>query len=154
MKTKLPRDIQQQCLWIVRGYDRCRQEYKERRDDILNAGGEHYTTYKVKGEERRAYLPSSHNASRSTEDRELQLEGLESTLAYRQMKAVEHARDRIGAGLPEMLADYLRAAILQNCMDGRKYPFERLFTVGISRMGFYRCREAFLYDIANELGLL
>lgn len=154
MKTKLPRDIQQQCLWIVRGYDRCRQEYKERRDDILNAGGEHYTTYKVKGEERRAYLPGPHNASRSTEDRELQLEGLESTLAYRQMKAVEHARDRIGAGLPEMLADYLRAAILQNCMDGRKYPFERLFTVGISRMGFYRCREAFLYDIANELGLL
>lgn len=154
MKTKLPRDIQQQCLWIVRGYDRCRKEYMERRDDILNAGGEHYTTYKVKGEERRAYLPSSHNVSRSTEDRELQLEGLESTLAYRQMKAVENARDRIGAGLPEMLADYLRSAILQNCMDGRKYPFERLFTVGISRMGFYRCREAFLYDIANELGLL
>ena len=154
MKTNLPRDIQQQCLWIVRGYDRCRQEYMERRDDILNAGGEHYTTYKVKGEERRAYLPGAHNASRSTEDRELQLEGLESTLAYRQMKAVEHARDRIGAGLPEMLADYLRSAIIQNCMDGRKYPFERLFTVGISRMGFYRCREAFLYDIANELGLL
>ena len=153
MKTKLPRDIQQQCLWIVRGYERCRQEYMERRDDILNAGGEHYTTYKVKGEERRAYLHGSHNASRSTEDRELQLEGLESTMAYRQMKAVEHARDRIGAGLPEMLADYLRSAILQNCMDGRKYPFERLYTVGISRRGFYRYKEAFFYDIANELGL-
>lgn len=153
MRDKLPRDIQQQCLWIVRGYERCRKEYSERRQDILDAGGENYTTYTVKGEERRAYISGSHNATRTTEERELQLEGLEHTLAYKQMKAVEHARDRIGVGLPDMMADYLRTAILMNCMDGRKYTFERLYTVGISRRSFYRYREAFFYDIANELGL-
>lgn len=152
-KPRLPRDIQMQCLWIVRGYERCRREYLARRREILEAGGEHYTTYKVNGEERRAYLPSSHTASRTTEDKEMQLEGLERTIVFKQMKAVEHARDRVGAGLPEALADLLREAIMQNCSDGRKYPYERLYIVGISRAGFYRYREAFFYDIANELGL-
>lgn len=161
-KPRLPRDIQMQCLWIVRGYERCRREYLARRREILEAGGEHYTTYTSmipdgKGgftkEERRAYLPSSHTASRTTEDKEMQLEGLERTIVFKQMKAVEHARDRVGAGLPEALADLLREAIMQNCSDGRKYPYERLYIVGISRAGFYRYREAFFYDIANELGL-
>lgn len=153
-KTKLPRDIQQQCLWIVRGYDRCRQEYKERRQEILDAsGGPAVSSYTVNGEERLVYFSGGHTASRTTENRELQLEGLESTLAFRQMRAVENARARIGAGLPDQLRQYLRAAIMQNCMDGRKYPFERLYTVGVSRRGFYRYREAFFYDIANELGL-
>ena len=99
------------------------------------------------------FLPGSHNASRTTEDKEMQIEGLERTLAYKQMKAVEHARDRIGAGLPDMLRDYLREAIILNCISGRKYPFERLYTIGISRRSFYRYREAFFWDIANELGI-
>ena len=83
----------------------------------------------------------------------MQLEGLEHNLAYKQMKAVEHARDHIGAGLPEKMRNDLRKAIMLNCVDGRTYPFERLYTIGISRAGFYRYKEAFLWDIANELGL-
>ena len=152
-KTKLPRDIQQQCLWIVRGYERNRKEYMERRKEIIDSGGGNYTTYIVNGEERRAFMPSQHNASRTTEDREMQLEGLESSFAFRQMRAVEHARDRVGAGLPAMLGDLLRDAIMLNCINGHKYPYERLYTLGISRRSFYRYREAFFYDIANELGL-
>lgn len=151
--TRMPRDLQQQCLWIVRGYDRCRREYRARRQEILDATPAHFQTYKVNGEERRAFLPGGHQASRTTEDRELQLEGLERTLAYRQMSAVEHARARIGAGLPAGIADKLRAAIVRNCMDGRRWPYERLDVEGVSRSGFYRYREAFFWDIANELGL-
>ena len=153
-KPRLPRDIQMQCLWIVRGYERCRREYNARRRDIIDGGGGNFTTYTVNGEERRAYMPGSHTASRTTEDKQMQLDGLEKTPMYKQMKAVEHARDRVGAGLPEMLAELLREAIMQNCEDGRKYPFERLYTVGISRRSFYRYRDAFMYDIANELGLI
>ena len=153
-KTKLPRDIQQQCLWIVRGYERNKREYTERRRDILEGGGARYTEYVVNGEERRAYLPGSHNASRTTEDKQLQLEGLEKTLAFKQMKAVEHARDRVGAGLPEQLRDLLRKAIMLNCTDGRKYPYEHLYTIGVSRRSFYLYREAFFWDIATELGIL
>ena len=152
-RQKMPRDLQYQCLGIVRGYERVKREYNERRKDILESSGAHYTTYEVKGEERRAFLPGNHTARRSTEDRQMQLEGLEHMLAYKQMHAVEHALDRIGAGLPEMIADYLRGAIYKNCIDGRKYTFERLYTIGVSRSAFYRYREAFFWDIANELGL-
>lgn len=151
---KIPWDIKQQVLWIVRGYPRSRKEHLERRRDILEQGGEKYTTVTVNGEERRVFMPSAHNASRTTEDRELQLEALEKTLAFRQMRAVEHARDRIGAGLPEMLQDALRDAIMKNCIDRVKFPFERLYIAGISRKSFYRYKDAFIWDIANELGLL
>ena len=151
---KLPRDIQQQCLWIVRGYERNKREYNERRRDIIEGGGARYTEYVVNGETRRTYLPGSHNASRTTEDKQLQLEGLEKTLAYKQMKAVEHARDRVGAGLQNDQRELLRKAIMLNCSDGRKFPFERLYTIGVSRMSFYRYREAFFWDIATELGIL
>lgn len=153
-KTKLPRYIQQQCLWIVRGYRPCKRDYNERRRDIMEGGGARFTTYEVNGEERRAYLPGAHTASRTTEDKQMQLESLEHTQLYRQMKAVEHARDRVGAGLPDMIRETLREAIMTNCESGRQYPFERLYTVGISRASFYRYREAFLWDIANELGIM
>lgn len=154
-KSKLPRDIQQQCLWIVRGYERCKRDYNERRRDILDGGGARYTEYKAaNGEMCRAYLPGSHTASRTTEDKQMQLAALENTIAYKQMLAVEHARDRIGSGLPDMMRDLLRKSIMLNCSNGRTYTYERLYTVGISRAQFYRYREAFFYDIANELGII
>jgi len=153
-KTKLPDYVYQQCVAIVRGYKIVKADYKERRQDILDGGGARYTEYVVDGEERRAFLPGAHNASRTTEDKQMQLDALEHKPAYKQMMAVEHALNRIGVGLPEMLADYLRSAIYQNCLDGRKYTFERLYTVGISRSSFYRYKAAFLWDLANELGLI
>lgn len=151
-KEKLPWAVKQQILWMVRDYDRMRREYKRMRRDILDAGGEHYTTYIVNGEERREYICGGHNASRTTEDRQMQLESLENTPMVRQMRAIDHASARIGKGLPELLRDQLREAILQNCQNGRKYPFERLFVTGISRSDFYRARDTFFGEIAVELG--
>lgn len=52
------------------------------------------------------------------------------------------------------MRDALCEAIILNCASGRKYPFERLYTVGISRWAFYRYREAFFFDIANEIGII
>lgn len=153
--TKLPRDVQMQCMWIVRGYERNRRDYIQRRRDIIDSGGAHWTDVKVNGETQRVYLPGTHNASRTTEDKQMQLEGLEHTQAYRQMRAVEHARDRIGDGLPEMIRDKLRDGIMINCCyGGRRYPYEHLAVVGMSRAQFYRCRESFFLDIATELGLI
>lgn len=152
-KEKLPWAVKQQILWMVRDYDRMRREYKRMRRDILDAGGEHYTTYVVNGEERRAYISGGHNASRSTEDRQMQLETLEQTPMVKQMRAIEHASARIGKDLPELLRDQLRESILINCQSGRKYPFERLLVTGISRSDFYRMRDKFFEDIAGELKL-
>lgn len=152
-KEKLPWAVKQQILWMVRDYDRMRREYKRMRRDILDAGGEHYTTYVVNGEERRAYISGGHNASRSTEDRQMQLETLEQTPMVKQMRAIEHASARIGKDLPELLRDQLREAILLNCQSGRKYPFERLYVVGMERSWFYHIRDQFFMDIAAEIGL-
>jgi hypothetical protein len=152
-KEKLPWAVKQQVLWMVRDYDRMRREYRRMRRDILDAGGEHYTTYVVNGEERRAYISGGHTASRSTEDRQMQLETLEQTPMVKQMRAIEHASARIGRDMPEMLQDQLRESILLNCQSGRKYTFERLFVVGISRSDFYRIRDKFFGEIAAELGL-
>ena len=153
-KEKLPWAVKQQILWMVRDYDRMRREYKRMRRDILDAGGANYVTYTENGEERRAYMPSQHNASRSTEDRQMQLEGLESSPMVRQLRAVEHAKARIGRGMPEMLQDALQEAIMTNCQSGRKYPYERLYLTGISRSDFYRIRDTFFENIAEELNLI
>lgn len=153
-REKLPWALKQQCLWIVRDYERMRREYRRMRRDILDAGGANYVTYTENGEERRAYLPSQHNASRSTEDRQMQLEGLESSPMVRQLRAVEHAKSKIGRGMPEMLQDALQEAIMTNCQSGRKYPYERLYLTGISRSDFYRVRDAFFENIAEELNLI
>lgn len=150
---KLPWDIKQQCLWIVRGYERARRDYIKDRMDILHAGGENYVTYTAAGEERRAYMPHSRQATRTAENIALQLEALEQSAACRQMRAVEHARARIGAGLPEALQDALQEGLMLNCKDGRKWPYERLFLIGICRSDFYRARDAFFQDIAEEVGL-
>lgn len=163
-KEPLPWDVKQQCLWIVRGYERARREYLKQRRGILDAGGGGSgTTYlaeigkgedgKPKYEERRAFLPASHSASRTTENIAMQLAGLESTQSFRQMRAVEHARARIGEGLPDALRDALQDAIMLNCQNGRKYPFERLYVVGISRTVFYEIRDSFFRNIAQEIGL-
>ena len=152
--SKLPWAVKQQTLWIVRDYERMRREYQRMRRDILDAGGANYVTYTENGEERRAYMPSQHNASRSTEDRQMKLEGLESSPMVRQLRAVEHAKSKIGRGMPEMLQDALREAIMTNCQSGRKYPYERLYLTGISRSDFYRIRDTFFENIAEELNLI
>lgn len=152
-KEKLPWAVKQQVLWMVRDYDRMRREYRRMRRDILDAGGEHYTTYTVNGEERRAYISGGHNASRTTEDRQMQLETLEQTPMVKQMRAIEHASARIGQDLPEMLQDMLRDAIVKNCKDRSTYVYERLPVVGVSRREFYRVKDRFLGEIAEELGV-
>lgn len=162
-RTKLPRDVKERCIWLVRGYERCRMEYSEQQKAIMYGGSGHYQTYKVKVgekngkpvyEERRTYTGGSHIASRTTEDRELRLESLEKQRWVMEMHALERARDRIGAGMPEEMREALRKAIFLNCINGKEHPFERLYTIGISRRGFYRYKEAFFWDVANELGII
>jgi len=150
---KLPWDVRQQVLWIVRGYERQKREYLRSRMEILSTGGDRSATYTVNGEERREYLPSAHNASRTTENVATRLAMLEQTAVFRQIRAVDHARARIGSDLPAELADKLREAIWLNCLDGNKYPFARLWVVGMSERTFYRRRNEFLRQIAAEMGL-
>ena len=157
-KNKLPWYVKQNCLAIVRGYNQARKEYLRMRKEILDAGGAGggsatpFVDPKT-GETMWTLIPTQHVASRSTENKAMRLEALEQTAAYKQIKAVEHAQARIGEGLPEPMRDLLRDGLMINCMNGRKYSFERLYIVGICRSDFYRYRDQFFRMIAAELGL-
>ena len=154
-RKPLPWWVKQQCLAVVRGYEASRKEYLRMRREILDAGSGNGPVDYIdeKGRKQSTLIPGAHHASRTTENKALRLEALESSQACRQIRAVEHARDRIGEGLPEALRDMLRDGIMLNCMNGRKYNYERLYVTGISRSEFYRFRDTFFRMIAAELGL-
>lgn len=151
-KAKMPWTVRQKCLGIVRDYERQRRTYRQLRRDIIDAGGARYSTYTVNGEERRAFIGGSHEARRTTEDRQMQLDALEQTALAREVHAVEGALACVGQDMPVMLRDMLTEALVMNCQNGRKWPYERLFVAGISRSDFYRIRNAFFDDIAERLG--
>ncbi len=156
MSNKLPWDIKQECLWIVRGYERRVKQYIAQRQDIIEAGGENYVTYKhvegQKTEERRVYFPHSSNTGRPVEDKQAQLEAIEQFPETQKMRAVEYAKLRVGSDVKsEESKRRLLDGILLNCESGRKYPFEYLDLSGFSRMDFYRRRDDFLSDIARYM---
>lgn len=152
MAEKLPWDVKQEVLWIVRGYDRRVKLFKELRNDILNSGGENYVTYKVKDEERRAYLPGGGSDGRGVERKEEQLASLEQLPEIRKMRAVEYALERVGQDIanPE-LRQRLKTGIMENCKNRYGYPFEAMYLPGISKNDFYQRRDAFLLGIAKFL---
>lgn len=155
-KNKLPWYVKQQCLAVVRGYDQSRKEYLRLRSEILNEGRSGSSvTYvdTVSGETMATLIPGAHAASRTTENKAMKLEALTQTMAYKQIKAVEHARAKVGENLPELIQDLLQEGIMRNCLNGRKYNYERLYIIGISRSEFYRYRDQFFRMIAEELGL-
>ena len=157
---KIPDDVKQNCLSLVRGYERRRKEYQLKREELLyNAPNNLYTIRDLDDpyDERKhigVMLPSSHLASRTTEDLAQRLEGLEDLPDTRRMRAVEYAMDRIGLDLNEEQQTILRKAIYTSCLQGRKYPFERLQVEGMERTCFYDRRAKFLTDIAKFMGML
>lgn len=153
--NRLPWYVKQQCLGIVRAYDQSRREYLRMRREILEEGhsGGPVEYIDDKGRKQATLIPGTHNANRTTESKALRLEALEQTVACRQIRAVEHAKEKIGEGLPEAIRDLLRDGIVLNCKNGRAYTYERLYIVGISRSEFYRYRDTFFRMIAAELGL-
>ena len=97
-RSKLPEDVKEECIAILKGYDRRKWSDKP-------------------------------------EDR-------------RRVEAIRTARGRIGADYPEELRGRLCDSIVKNCLNGRRYPFEKLGLSFLSRSDFYRQRLYFLYEMA------
>lgn len=152
---QLPWDVKQECLWIVRGYERRVAMYRQMRQDVLDSSGEKYVTYEVDNEERRAYLPRTHAAGRTVEQKEVQLSAIEELPEIRKMRAVEYARANIGGDIQsENLRARLQQAMLFNCQNRDKYPFHRLSLPELSQRDFYRRKDRFLADIADFLHMI
>lgn len=166
---KLPYDIKQECLWIVRGYDRRVKQYHAQRQDVIESGGANYVTYThidqmkdektgavvEKKEERREYLPHSGSVGRPSEDKQARLEAIESYPETLKMRAVEHAKLRIGLDCKsEEIRQLLINGIILNCESGRNYPFQYLNLPEFSDSDFHRRKDRFLTDIAKFLKII
>lgn len=67
--------------------------------------------------------------------------------------AVQNAFSSVGPDLPEDMRAQLREGIKENCLNGRKNPFERLGIAFISRSEFYRRKRRFLLEMAVQLDI-
>lgn len=156
-KYKLPKDVYQTALWIIRGHKRREKKYKQKKDDIINGGGAKYITYKDKltGEEARAFLPSSHSNQSETEIKARALVALEQDSDTHKMNCVQQALDEVSSLIADSEArEYFKVALLQNINDRRQYPFRNLSNVFVSEKTFYNYKAKFIYLVAQKLELL
>lgn len=157
-KPKLiPDDVRNACLQYVRGYERLVREYYSKRREILTTKScrrVEVADPEQPGQTMWVYPPSGHEASRGTEDVALRLAAIEEQFPTRVMRAVEQARSRIGADLPDELRNKLADAVWLSCKNGRIYRYEILDVPGVGRSSFYERRRDFLTDIARLLDFL
>lgn len=157
---KLPDDVKQNCICLVKGYTRRKAEYKNRRDSLMSVSADNVITIKdpdnPEDESKHVgvLLPGAHHASRTTEDIAERILGLEKLPETKRMRAVEHAMERVGLDLREEQRTALRNAIFISCTQGRRYPFERLMISGMERSCFYERRMKFLVDIAKFMDMV
>lgn len=156
----LPKDVRDSCLAYVRGYARRREEYINRRAEILSVSTSNVVTIKdpddPEDEDKHegVILPGSHHASRTAEDMAAKIEELEQQPETKRMRAVEYAAGKVGRDLTEDQRKMLVNAIFTSCIQGRKYPFERLQVEGMERSCFYDRRMKFLVDIAKYMEMI
>lgn len=157
---KLPDDIKINCLSLVKGYARRRAEYQQKRESLMHNTPDNVVTVKDKedpeneGKQIGVMIGGSHHASRTTEDITERIMGLEKHPDTKRMRAVEYAAKRVGLDLPEDKRQLLVSAIFTSCIQGRKYPFERLNVEGMERSCFYDRRMKFLIDIAKYMDMI
>lgn len=157
---QLPDDVKQNCLSLVRGYERRKREYEQKRMELMSSGSGNVITIRDRDhpdDDQKSFgvlLPGSHNASRVTENIAERMIGLEEHPDTIRLRAVEYARDRIGIDLPESQRKKLVKAIFISCIQGKKCPFERLHVEGMERSSFYDRRMRFLIDIAKFMGMI
>lgn len=151
-RTNLPYDIRQECLWIVRGYDRRVKAYHEARRQILDSTACGFEDDR-KGV--RVYLHHGSGEGRPAESKAEQLAEIEDWPETRKMRAVKQAKLHIGLDLKnDELRQRLTEGIILNCQSHRKYPYAILDLPGISERTFRRRKEAFLMEIAKFLGMI
>ncbi|MEA4813879.1 MAG: hypothetical protein VB112_03085 [Oscillospiraceae bacterium] len=151
-RTNLPYDIRQECLWIVRGYDRRVKAYHEARRQVLDSTACRFEDDK-KGV--RVYLPHGSGEGRPAESKAEQLAEIEDWPETRKMRAVKQAKLHIGLDLKnDELRQRLTEGIILNCMSRKQYPYAAMNLPGIGERTFKRRKAEFLYDIAENLGMV
>ena len=78
-KANLPYDVRQECLWIVRGYDRRVNAYHEARSEIIDGTASGFVDTKSQKDKPsvRAYLPHGSGEGRPAENKMDQLAAID-----------------------------------------------------------------------------
>ncbi|WP_417349669.1 hypothetical protein [Gemmiger sp.] len=139
-KQRIPRDVAQAALYLVRGQAEREKRYREQLRAI--AGYDR----KTPGGNLARVLPSC-------EEKKRRMCELDNSRDARTMRAIQQAAYDIGADLPMDISWKLREAVLNNCRDGRRWRYELLDVPTISRAEFYRRKREFLRDVAQRCGI-
>ena len=141
-KPVLPYEIRQECLWIVRGYNRRVKAYYDAVRDVI--GGSVSDS-----------LPRSSDTGRPSESKAARLQAIEEWPETKKMRAVETAKRHIGDDLQnEELRQRLADGIILNCENRHKFPFRYLNLPGIEKTNFYDRKDKFLTEIAKYLKMI
>ena len=126
---QMPADVREMCCAHVRGYERRRRELKDRRSAAYHAG----------------------RPEKSTD----MLEDIHGSRDRESVAAVECAMLQACQGIKSReVRGYLRAGIILNICNRKKYPYERLHVPGIGKKEFYRRKNDFLVALGEALGYL
>ena len=151
-KYKLPKELYQETLWIIRGQKHREKKYKEKYSDILEGGGANYISKRNKdGEEtERIYVPSGKGTTQSaTEIKALALDALENSVETIKMRSVQQALSEIGNDIADdTCKNNLIKALLLNINDRHNFPYEKLYLPKISKKKFYQYKSEFVYLVA------
>lgn len=156
-RTNLPYDVRQECLWIVRGYERRVKAYHEARRQIIDSTACGFEDTKPRKDKPsvRVYLPHGSGNGRPAESKMEQLAAIEDWPETRKMYAVEQAKLHIGLDLEnEELRQRLAEGIWLNCINRHEYPFRYLNLSGIEKTDFYSRRDEFLMSVASYLDMI
>lgn len=153
-KYKLPKDVYQTVIWIIRGQERREQVYKANKDEILNGGGANYIkryNQSLKSNEY-IYLPKGHSNQSSTEIKALALAVLDSTEETKRMKAVINSLNEAASRFYNV--DEIKEAIIKNITDRHLYPYRNLGNLYISEKTFYKTKALFIFLVAEKLNYI
>ena len=143
-KAVLPYEIRQECLWIVRGYNRRVKAYYDAVRDVIGGNGTVADS-----------MLHSSDVGRPSESKAARLQAIEDWPETKKMRAVEMAKLHIGADLQnEELRQRLADGIILNCENRNEYPFRYMNLTGISPTDFYRRKDRFLEEIAKSLKMI
>jgi hypothetical protein len=143
--TQIPKDVLALCEEIAKGYQRRKKDFENKRYDVIYFAGKQ-ADYVGGARGNSASDPVARKAER--------LEALENSLDAVFLRAVEKSFVAIGADVTREMREKLRKAIILNCEDGRKFPYDRLDVSEFTKSDFYRRRKNFVVGIGANLGLV
>ena len=132
-KYSLPYDIRMECIAYVRGYPRRVRAYNAAREEVLEA-----SSFAMSG------MPHSPGNSRIAERKAERLATIENWPETKKMRDIAN----------ENVRRKLVWVIMRNCENRDRYPLRIMDGCGFSERTMKRRKAAFLWHVADYLGLV